>query len=492
VISQRGPSTGEETTQAPAAVRRVGLVLGPLLFGVLALAPSPLHQLEGLGHRPALAAGLSLWMAVWWFTEAIPIHWTALFPLLAWPALDVFGTGPVAGAQRTLGEFLNAYMFLFAGGMALGAAMEHWGLHRRVALHIMVRIGASPRRLLLGMLVATGVVSLWISNTATAVMMMPIGLAVVTQLEARAGRKLGPYASALMLAVAYAANVGGIGTKIGSATNSIVVGFLSSSLHYDMSFLEYAAVALPFVVLFIPLVWLVLWRLGAADAPQGAVGREVLASELDALGPMSARERQVARVFLLAASLWVLGDPLRAGLKQIAPLAFEARHYEAAVALLAAGLLAVRGALPVRALRRIPVPALLLLGGSFAMAAGLEGSGLSKWLGLQLEPVRALPPAAQLLLALGATVGLSAVASNTATVNLMLALLPANLPLLAAVGMAASCDFALPAGTPPNAIVFGSGRIRLPTMMKVGVLLDVAAVLVLTLYGLSWLPRILR
>lgn len=487
------PVAAEDTAgQRPSIVSRVGLVAGPLVCALVALVPSPLHRLEGLGHRPALAAGFSLLMAIWWFTEAIPIHWTALIPLVAWPVFDVFGAGVLGSAGKATGEFLNAYIFLFAGGMAIGAAMEHWSLHRRVALHIMLRIGASPQRLLLGMLVATGAISLWISNTATAVMMMPIGLAVVSQLERRAGRKLGTYATALMLAVAYAANVGGIGTKIGSATNSIFVGFLATRLQYDLSFLSYSAVALPFVVLFLPLVWLVLWRLGARDAPHDVTGRDALEEELRALGAMTAREKQVARVFLLAAALWVLGDPLRLALTGVLPFAFAARHYEAAVALLGAALLAVGGALPLAAVKRIPVPALLLLGGSFAMAGGIEGSGLSRWLGLQLEPVRALPLAGQMTIAVGATVGLSAVASNTATVNLMLALLPANLPLLSAVGMASSCDFALPAGTPPNAIVFGSGRIRLPTMMRVGVLLDAAAVLVMTMYGLVYLPLIFR
>ena len=477
--------------QGPAFVRRLGLVAGPLVCGLVILVPSPLHRLEGLGHRPALAAGISLLMALWWFTEAVPIHWTALIPLVAWPAVDVFGAGVVGSAGKTTGEFLNAYMFLFAGGMAIGAAMEHWNLHRRIALHIMWRVGASPRRLLLGMLVATGFISLWISNTATAVMMLPIGLAVVAQLEARAGRKLGAYASSLMLAVAYAANVGGIGTKIGSATNSIFVGFLKAKLGYDMSFLTYVVVALPFVLLFTPLIWLALWRLGASDAPRDVTGRDALKAELDTLGPMSAREKQVAQVFVVAAALWVLGDPLRALLKAVAPFRFEARHYEAAVALVGAGALAFRGALPIAAIKRIPVPALLLLGGSFAMASGIEGSGLSKWLGLQLDPLRAWPEAAQLFVAVAATVALSAVASNTATANLMLALLPGQLPLLSAVGLASSCDFALPAGTPPNAIVFGSGRIRLPVMMRVGLLLDVAAVLAMTLYALVYLPLVL-
>ncbi len=481
----------EATTTSGRVVRRVGLVLGPTLLLLVTQWPSALHRLEGFGHRPAFAAGVALLMAAWWFTEAVPIHWTALIPLVAWPLLDVFGAGPVGSLGRTTGEFFNAYFFLFAGGMAIGAAMEHWSLHRRVALHIMLRVGTSPPRLLLGMLLATALISLWISNTATAVMMMPIGLAVVGQLEARAGRSLGQYAMALMLAVAWAANLGGIGTKIGSATNSILVGFLATRLGVDLTFPGYVAAALPFVVLFLPVVWLVLWRLGRADAPKDVTGKEVLQSELASLGALSAREKQVAQVFLLAAALWVLGDPLRALLLRASPVAFAARHYEAAVALLGASLLLLRGALPLTALRRVPVAALALLGGSFAMAAGIEGSGLSSWLGLQLEPVRLWSPPAQLFAAVGATVALSAIASNTATVNLMLALLPPSVPLLTAVGMASSCDFALPAGTPPNAIVFGSGRIRLPTMMRMGLVLDVAAVLLLTLYGLTWLPLVL-
>lgn len=479
------------TSAGGQLVRRIGLVLGPALLLAVTLTPSALHRLEGFGHRPAFAAGIGLLMATWWFTEAVPIHWTALIPLVAWPLLDVFGAGPVGSAGKATGEFFNAYFFLFAGGMAIGAAMEHWNLHRRVALHIMLRVGTSPPRLLLGMLVSTALISLWISNTATAVMMMPIGLAVIGQLEARAGHRLGNYAMALMLAVAWAANLGGIGTKIGSATNSIFVGYLATRLQVDLTFPLYFAAAFPFVVLFLPLMWLVLWQLGRRDAPAQAAGRAVLQEELAALGALSPREKQVAQVFVVAAALWVLGDPLRALLLRASPVAFAARHYEATVALLGAGALLARGALPLAALRRIPLSALALLGGSFAMAAGIEGSGLSSWLGLQLEPLRAWPPAGQLLAAVAATVALSAIASNTATANLMLALLPSSVPLLTAVGMASSCDFALPAGTPPNAIVFGSGRIRLPVMMRAGALLDLAAVLVLTLYGLTWLPWVL-
>jgi len=458
---------------------------------LVALLPGPLHRLEGFGDRPALAAGVSLLMAIWWFTEAIPIHYTALIPLVAWPALGVFGKGVVGDARATTAEFLNSYIFLFLGGMAIGAAMEHWTLHRRMALHIMIRIGASPKRLLLGMLVATALTSMWISNTATAVMMVPIGVAVVSQLESRAGHRLGDYGAALMLAIAYAANVGGIGTKIGTATNSIFAGYLVTNLHVEISFLQYLLVGVPFIAIFLPLIWGVLWLSGRGDVPKTAAGREVLETELKALGTMSAKEHLVARVFGLAAELWVFRDPIRSLLKPLLPFTLKGSYYEAGVAMGCALILAAAGGLPLKAIRRIPVSALLLLGGSFAMAAGIQGSGLSDWLGAQLKVITELPVAAQLLIATGATVGLSAIASNTATINLMLNLLPQKVPLLGTAAMAASCDFALPAGTPPNAIVFGSGYVRLPRMMRIGVVLDVAATLVLWAYGLLYLPHIL-
>ncbi|MCA2980777.1 MAG: anion permease, partial [Myxococcaceae bacterium] len=204
----------------------------------------------------------------------------------------------------------------------------------------------------------------------------------------------------------------------------------------------------------------------------------------------SPMERRVAWTFSVAALLWVFGDPLRRALAPALPFELANRHYEAVVAMGAAGVLALARALPLAALRRIPVSALMLLGGSFAMAAGLEGSGLSQWLGTQLEPLASQPPWARLTLASFATVALSAVASNTATVNLMLTLLPPELPLLSMVTLASSCDFALPAGTPPNAIVFGSGRVHLPSMMRVGALLDVAAAALLVAYGLFYLPLV--
>jgi len=470
--------------------RVVGLVLGPALFLFFAFADTPLAHLEGFDRRPALAAGVSLLMATWWFTEAIAIEWTAMIPLVAFPLLGVFGGGLGTGTVRTGSEYLNAYMFLFAGGMAVGAALEHWNLHRRIALHLMRVIGASPPRLLLGLLVATAFISLWISNTATAVMMLPISLAILRELEVQTGQRLSRYGMVLMLAVAYASNVGGLGTKIGTATNSIFVGWLAKTQHLDVSFPRFVAIGFPFVVLFVPVVWGVLWWVGRHDAPASSAGKEVIDGQLRGLGPMSPEERTVAKVFSVAALAWIFGDPMRALLAPRLPFELANRHYEAVVAVSAAVVLLALRCLPWVAIKRIPLNALMLLGGSFAMAAAIEGSGLSTYLGRQLEPLARQPEWAQLTIACFATVALSAVASNTATVNLMLNLLPAKVPLLSAVTLASSCDFALPAGTPPNAIVFGSGRIHLPTMMKVGVVLDLLAAGLLVLYGWLYLPLV--
>lgn len=469
------------------------------LFCVVAFAPLGLRDsAAAYGDRPALAAAVFALMAVLWFTEAIPIAWTAALPLALFPALDVFGNGVARGLVDAALPYVDAYIFLFMGGIALGAAMEEQNLHRRVALHIMRRIGSSPRRLLIGMIVATAAVSLWISNTATAVMMMPIGLALVREIEFESGKaRLASFGAAVMLAVAYASNVGGIGTKIGTGTNSIFVGFVSAKLGRDIGFLEYAAVGLPFVCLFLPIVWMVLWRIARRDGLAETRGRDAIARTLASLGPISRAEKRVALVFLAAAALWIGADPIRSVL---APLmngvlgtGFKllGKHVEATIAILAALSLIALRVLSFRALRRAPWGTLVLLGGSFSLAAAIEGSGLGVITASALSGLRDLSLLSQIGIATFATVFLSAVASNTATINVMLNVLPPNLPVLTASALGASCDFMLPAGTPPNAIVFGSGYIRLRTMIRAGFVLDLIAIALLTLYAYAFVPLFL-
>jgi sodium-dependent dicarboxylate transporter 2/3/5 len=291
-----------------------------------------------------------------------------------------------------------------------------------------------------------------------------------------------------MLAVAYAANVGGIGTKIGTAPNAQFAGFMAQR-GIEISFLEYLAIGLPFVLLFLPVVWLALWWTGRRDAPDATAGRDVLRAEIAQLGRTQTEEWVVLGVFLAAAALWIAGRPLTAFLTpHVTRVALSGARVEAGIAMTAALLLMLlrirgRALLELRWLRRLPFETLLLLGGSLAMAAAIEASGLSGWLAGQLAALRDAPAWAQLLLASFATVALSAVASNVATIAVMLSVLESSVsPEIATTALftatvAASCDFALPAGTPPNAIVFGSGYLTVPRMAKTGALLDLAAAL---------------
>jgi sodium-dependent dicarboxylate transporter 2/3/5 len=320
-------------------------------------------------------------------------------------------------------------------------------------------------------------------------MMMPIAIALVRRLEAQIGTRLPSYGCAVLLGVAWAANLGGVGTKIGTGTNSIFCGFLVERMGIDLGFLQYMAIATPFVILFLPLLWFTLWRIGRQDAV--TVAPLSIDADLAALGPMSRPERTVAIVFASAAVLWVLGDRLKLVVAPFVPVLwegfrFQGKHWEAGVAMIAAAILWALGGVSLRAVARIPWGVLLLLGGSFAMAAGIDGSGLSRWMASRLSALEQAPLMVQIGIASAATVSLSAVASNTATVNVLLNVLPRSLPVLTASAISASCDFALPAGTPPNAIVFGSGYVRLPTMIRAGAAMDVAAVAVITVYGATW------
>jgi sodium-dependent dicarboxylate transporter 2/3/5 len=327
-------------------------------------------------------------------------------------------------------------------------------------------------------------------------MMVPIAVALLRQMEVASGKRAGSFGSALMLAVAYASNVGGIGTKIGTGTNSIFAGFVSTTMNREIGFLEYIAVASPFVLLFIPITWLWLWRHGRTADFGTAASEAALQRAIAELGPMRSDERGVAWVFGSAALLWTLGDPLRALITPYVPAPWEGfrfagKHYEAAVSVAAALALIALRKLSWASVRGMPWSALLLLGGSFAMAEGISGGGLADWLALKLAVLATLSLPAQLAIAVSSSIALSAIASNTATVNVMLNILPRSMTVLFATTIASSCDFALPAGTPPNAIVFGSGYVRLPEMMRIGVLLDVTAAVLLTFYGLFWIAPLM-
>jgi solute carrier family 13 (sodium-dependent dicarboxylate transporter), member 2/3/5 len=479
------------TRWTPARI--ASLAAGLLAYALIAFLDSPLKHQGELGDRPAYAAAATALMAIWWLTEAVPIYVTALVPVVLFPATGVFGGDFANNVKESLLPYVDGYIFLFMGGMCIAAAMQQWNLHRRIALNIMRIVGTDPQRLLLGFLAATAFISLWISNTATAAMMLPIGIAVIRQFESRLeGKRLANYGAAIMLSIAYASNVGGIGTKIGTAPNAQLAQFMS--VHgVEITFVKFAAVGLPFVVLFIPLIWLVLWRLGRTDPLAIDVGAEAVRDELDKLGPTKRGELVVLVVFLLTAAVWIIGKPLTETLKSALPFKVTTAYVEGGTAMLATLALALirvegRQALELRSLRGQPWETLILLGGSFSMAEAIQKSGLSVWVGSQLSVLRGMPPFVQTLLACVVTVALSAVASNTATTSVMLNVLKDAVSpevmktVLFAATISASCDFALPAGTPPNAIVFASGYLTIPRMAKTGIVLDVAAAIAASIW----------
>jgi solute carrier family 13 (sodium-dependent dicarboxylate transporter), member 2/3/5 len=490
----------EESLIPNTKSRIIGFVLGIISAVLLLAVDNPLHHIaEG---RAAAAAAIAALMAFWWLTEAVPIYITACVPILLAPLLGVFGLGFFGDLWKTILQYLDPYNFLFAGGMCIAAAMQAWNLHRRIALSIMLYIGTDPKRLLFGMLTAATFISLWLSNTATAALLFPIGLAVISQLEHHnGGKRLGFYGMAIMLSIAYGSNIG-LGTKIATAPNAMFASFMEQN-GMAISFLDFMLIAMPFVIIFTPVTWYWLWRIARKDQLPERSGDQTIRSQLDMLGNMKPEEKIVIGVFIATAIVWVFSEPVTAAIKPlITGYKIGSSHIEGGVAMLAAAVLFFmryngKQILSFRAMKGLPWATLLLMGGSFAMAAGIQESGVSTWMGQKLVLMRELDSFYQVLLASVATVSISAVASNTATIAIMLNVLrgivaPSLLPTtLFAATIASSCDFALPAGTPPNAIVFGSGYVTIPQMAKTGVVLDIVAAIVAAVLCWFLVPLVL-
>jgi sodium-dependent dicarboxylate transporter 2/3/5 len=443
------------------------------------------------------ALGLLLMMALWWVTETLPLHWTSLLPL-AMAAFFPMLLDPKKGTLLPLGEqfvdvaipYFNPYIRIFAGGMLIGVAMEAHNLHRRIALNIMKLIGSSPKKILLGFTVATAFISLWISNTATAVMMVPIALAVISQLEAREGRRLPLLGQSIMLAVAYGANVGGIGTLIGTPPNMALAGFVEKTYDQPMNFGTFLLVGLPFVILFLPLVYGILLFVMRKEQVS-TVESDVIDGELAKLGSMSSMEKRVAGVFIFTSLMWIFSQPIQALLQgQVGRLGWKLKidgaELDAFFALLAPALLVILGPLRLSGFKRMPWDILILLGGSYVLAQIVSRSDLAAQMVELLRPATRLHPFLLMLVVCTATIVLTAFSANTASASLMMLLVvstldhkhinPAGtLPFLYGAAISSSCDFMLPCGTPPNAIVFGTRYVSIRAMATTGFLLDVAA-----------------
>ena len=465
------------------AYQAIGLAFGPLLFILLIALPVP----AGLSKAGWATAAIAVWMAVWWATEALPLAATALLPLVLLPLLGILDV------QRAAAPFANPLIFLFLGGFMIAAAVQRWGLHRRIALHIIARVGQQPLNLVAGTMLATAMLSMWISNTATAMMMLPIAssLVVITcgDLQILTGNKSN-FATAMMLGVAYSASIGGLATLIGSPPNALAASYLLQESGIHITFAHWMLLATPIAVVMLPLAWLILTRLAFPFSNEAiGAGTHSVAGMLEALGPISGPEKKVATVFSVVAAGWLL-HPLLRNVFGAGSITDTGLAIAGAIVLFAipADWKTRKFLLDWTAARQIPWEILILFGGGLSLARAIDHTGLAHWLGTGLDFLAGGPP---ILLVAGVillVIFLTELTSNTATTAALLPVVGAlagsadltPLLLAASVSLAASSAYMLPVATPPNAIVFGTGYVTLPQMMRAGMLLNIIGVIIIT------------
>jgi solute carrier family 13 (sodium-dependent dicarboxylate transporter), member 2/3/5 len=490
--------------ESPPLAGRIGFVAGPLLaLAVFFLLPS---GDAGLSHAARACGGVATLMAVWWMTEALPLEATALLPLVLLPLTGIYASD--AAFKRAAAPYADPSIFLFLGGFMIALAIERWGLHRRMALLTLLAVGTSPSRLVGGFLLATALISMWMSNTATAVMMLPIGLAVVGLLSDRLKTEndegssrpndVTNLATSILLAIAYAASLGGFATLVGTPPNIYFAGYMrDQGLPIDFGRWMLFATPLSFIYLFI--AWLLLTRwLFPVHIKQIPGGREVIESEFQKLGPVSRGEWTVLVVFGFTAALWMFRGALVEWDWLVTRLPIIKSIDDSLVAMagaIALFLIPVDPARHVFALDwktavKLPWGVLLLFGGGLSLAAAMTDSGLARWIGQQVGVLAGLPTYVQITLIVALIVFSGELTSNLAAVVALLPILfevaksleldPLLLCVPAVVG--ASCGFMLPVATPPNAIVFGSGHIKLGQMVRAGLALDLVAVVLIPLF----------
>ena len=450
------------------------------------------------GHPQAAAMlAVAVWMAIWWISECVPLALTAIIPLIFFPLLGI-STG-----KEIAPKYINSIIFLFLGGFLIAQAMENSGLHKRIALNMLARFNASPLQLAMGFAVATAFLSMWISNTATTMLMVTIALPLLHRLiEEHGEENVGPMAASFLLVIAYSANIGGMGTPVGTAPNLVFLENIRAvAPELAPSFLEWMMIGLPIVIIGLTVLFLVLGpRL--ARLPWKASNANQLHSALANLGPMRREERYVATVLTLTAILWMSRQSITIegftipGWSSLLPYPGVDDGTVAMFGATFLFLLRSEAGSPIlnrESFGRLPWEIVLLLGGGFALASGMQHSGLSLWIGDQLGFLAGVPIVFMMLGIALAITFLTEVTSNTATTQVMLPILAAAalandmdlIMVLIPATLAASCAFMLPVATPPNAIVFGSDQVPMKTMVKAGIRLNlIMAIVIVALVSL--------
>jgi solute carrier family 13 (sodium-dependent dicarboxylate transporter), member 2/3/5 len=470
--------------------QKVGLLAGPLLFAfTLVFYPETMSPAMGK------LAAIVVWMAVWWITEAIPIAATALLPIVLYPLLGI-----MSAASATF-PYSNHLIFLFLGGFFIAVTMEKWNLHRRIALYTIFLVGIGPRRIILGFMIATAFLSMWISNTATAMMMLPIGLAVIHQAvdtlnqNRSSEEQIAPehfnFGIALMLGIAYSASIGGVATIIGTPPNTILVGFIERNYGQTISFASWMALGLPLTTVMLLISWFYLVKIALPPEIKTLPGgRNLIIEGMHALGPMRKEEKRILFVFLGVAFCWILRGFI---------------NWEA-LDMVQDSSIAIGGALilfliPVdfhrgqflldwSAAKKIPWGVILLFGGGFAVAEGFQVTGLADWIGQQLLFLQQSNTTIFIFIIVFLTIFLTEITSNTASAAMLVPIMGSiavaltihPYGLILAAGITTSYAFMLPVATPPNAVVFGSGYLNIPTMARVGFFLNLISTVLITLF----------
>lgn len=472
--------------------RLLGAGCGVFLLLLTLALPAP----AGLGPSAWLVTGVAALMVCCWISEALPVPATALFPVALFPLLGISSTKDAAL------PYADPVIFLFLGGFILGLGMQRWQLHKRIGLHVVSWVGTTPRRLVGGFLVATALLSMWVSNSATAIMMLPVALSVTALIDRHAGhsdsarKNLGV---ALLLSVAYGASIGGLGTLIGTPPNALLAAYMAREHGVQIGFAQWMALGVPVMLALLPVTWLILIWMYPVPAGGARDAVRVVAEELKSLGRPGAPELRMALVFAVVALAWMfrpLWSPLAPGLDDTGVAIFGSLL----LFVIPAGAAAGERLLCWEDLAELPWGVLILFGGGLSLAHAIGHSGLAAWLGQSLSLASHWP--ALLLVAAVALVMIffTEVASNTASAATFLPIcgalaMAAGLDILhlaAPVTLASSCGFMMPMGTPPNAVVFASGKITIAQMARAGLFVNLAAaaLIVALSYPLAgWLFR---
>lgn len=472
-----------------------GLVLGPLLAATMMASGAP----DGLSDAGWMTAAVGILMAIWWATEAVPIAVTALLPIVLFPLLDV------ATIQNTTSPYANKVIFLFLGGFIVAFAMQRWNLHKRIALTVLQHVGGDGRSLVGGFMLAAAAVSMWVMNTSTTMMMLPIAVSIigvihgtVTDLDDKAKKD---FQYALLLGVAYGATIGGMATLVGTAPNAILVGFMEETYGTEIDFASWMLVGLPLTAMMLPVAWLVLTRVAfKVNFHTSGEGRAELARMKAELGPMSTPEKRVAIVFLFMALTWV-SRPLLVRIPGLEALDDSAIAIAGAIALFVIPSGERKDPLLLRwqYAEQLPFGVLLLFGGGMSLARRVSDTGLATWIGGTLEAVGSLPLPVIVIIAATMIIFLTELTSNIATTTTFLPVVGAvaieagfdPIVVTVPVTFAASCAFMLPVATPPNAIVFGSGMLTIPKMVRAGMMLNIGGIFLVSLVALYLAPKFL-